>query len=253
MPRDPELHARILDAAEAVLGEAGPHFSMVAVAERSGVSRTTVYRRFPTQGALLEALVRDRGVARETVAHASTRSHVLDAFVDLVRVRPPWQVSVEAVAERAGVGVATVYRHFKDRAGLFDAFSRERTPRGFSARLTGDGTDVRGDLEKLAGAAMRFLIEHPALLSAIVAPDPEAEAVIRPQGASLRQALGGYLAQQRQAGRIQGDPRVLTRSLMGMVIAAIVFDPRASAHDPEGAAAALVDLFLDGCAVDGTT
>jgi AcrR family transcriptional regulator len=45
------------------------------------------------------------------------RDRILGATVDLVLEQGP-AVGMEAIARRAGVGVATVYRHFPDRASL---------------------------------------------------------------------------------------------------------------------------------------
>lgn len=53
-PRDVEVDRRITEAALEVLAEAGASaFSVAEVAERSGVAKTSIYRRFPTRDALL--------------------------------------------------------------------------------------------------------------------------------------------------------------------------------------------------------
>jgi len=50
-----------------------------------------------------------------------TRDRIVRAVADLVAVAHPASVSVPAVAERAGVGVATVYRYFPTKEALLDA------------------------------------------------------------------------------------------------------------------------------------
>ncbi|WP_242606939.1 TetR/AcrR family transcriptional regulator [Protofrankia symbiont of Coriaria ruscifolia] len=47
---------RVLSAASEVYGERGPAFTMEEIASRAGVGIGTVYRRFPTKGALLDAI-----------------------------------------------------------------------------------------------------------------------------------------------------------------------------------------------------
>ena len=52
-----------------------------------------------------------------------TRRRITEAAVDLHGTVGPARTSISAVAERAGVQRATVYRHFPDEAALFDACS----------------------------------------------------------------------------------------------------------------------------------
>ncbi len=57
--------------------------------------------------------------ARRTRADARrNRERLLGAAVDLVAEHGP-NVPMEAIARRAGVGIATLYRHFPDRPSLF--------------------------------------------------------------------------------------------------------------------------------------
>jgi len=52
---------------------------------------------------------------------AATRGRIVDAVSALVAEEHPAAVSVPAVAKRAGVGVATVYRYFPTKEVLLDA------------------------------------------------------------------------------------------------------------------------------------
>lgn len=51
------------------------------------------------------------------------RQRVLDAAISVYRARGP-ELEVREVAEEAGVGVGTVYRHFADREQLIDAIAQ---------------------------------------------------------------------------------------------------------------------------------
>src|SRR5688572_12799967 len=51
----------------------------------------------------------------------ATRTRIVRAVSDLVAHDHPAAISVPAVAERAGVGVATVYRYFPTKEALLDA------------------------------------------------------------------------------------------------------------------------------------
>ncbi|MEC9264894.1 MAG: TetR/AcrR family transcriptional regulator [Pseudomonadota bacterium] len=53
-PRDAATHQSILDAANQILSDAGYRgFSIEGVAAKAGVSKTSIYRRWPSKGALL--------------------------------------------------------------------------------------------------------------------------------------------------------------------------------------------------------
>ena len=54
-------------------------------------------------------------------ATEETRTRILEATVDLVTERLAADISLDSVAQRSGVSVQTVLRHFGSRAGLFGA------------------------------------------------------------------------------------------------------------------------------------
>lgn len=69
-PRDAATHRAILDAANGILAEQGYRgFSIEAVAARAGVSKASIYRRWPSKGALLVDLYM-AGLAVEEAADA---------------------------------------------------------------------------------------------------------------------------------------------------------------------------------------
>ena len=57
-PRSPEIDARLIAATLSLLREAGPEaVNIQAVAERSGVAKTTIYRRYSNRDAMLRAAI----------------------------------------------------------------------------------------------------------------------------------------------------------------------------------------------------
>ena len=64
-----------------------------------------------------------------------TRERILDALAARIRKDPAGPISVETVAEDAGVARSTVYAVFGSRAGLFDALARDVVRRAPYERL----------------------------------------------------------------------------------------------------------------------
>ena len=60
---------------------------------------------------------------RRAQLEAETRLRITEATVDLHGSVGPARTTISAVADRAGVQRATVYRHFPDEDALFDACS----------------------------------------------------------------------------------------------------------------------------------
>ena len=88
--------ARIVDAAEALHGTVGPAYATIsAIAERAGVTRTTVYRHFPDDEALFLACS-GQWLSRMTLPDPEA-----------------WQAVADPVA-RLRVGLADLYRYFRE-------------------------------------------------------------------------------------------------------------------------------------------
>jgi AcrR family transcriptional regulator len=129
---------------------------------------------------------------------AATRRRIIDAVSALVAEEHPATVSVPAVARRAGVGVATVYRYFPTKEALLDAAAREvvspeagRLPRSFDelegvmvaawSELARQLPLVRGQFASPVGRELhhrRWETKHAAMADALRAEglDPDSPA-----------------------------------------------------------------------------
>jgi len=88
---------------------------------------------------------------REAQAEA-TRTKILDALVDVL-AEGVETLSVPAVAERAGVSVGTVYRHFGDKSGMLDALvPHAQTRTGIEIDSTPESF---GDMREALGQVFR--------------------------------------------------------------------------------------------------
>ncbi|MBI5105659.1 MAG: TetR/AcrR family transcriptional regulator [Solirubrobacterales bacterium] len=92
-----------------------------------------------------------RMVARAQSA-AETGERILDAAVEAFWERPGEQVTLDEVAQRAGVAVQTVIRRFGGREGLFAAAAEREGDRVRRQRDEASAGDV--------GGAVRVLVDH---------------------------------------------------------------------------------------------
>jgi AcrR family transcriptional regulator len=91
---------RVLDAAEEVLGREGLAASMRTIAAAAGVGLGTIYRHFPTQESLYQAIIADR-MAR-LLAETEDDREFFDFFTRIVETATQKKVLADALAD-AGV------------------------------------------------------------------------------------------------------------------------------------------------------
>lgn len=184
------LSDQILDAAAScVLAFGVDRVTLAEIARRAGVSRPTVYRRFPDTQSILAALLTARivRVLDDTVNHGTGRASLVDRIVT-VAARVRHDEVIMAVLHSAP-DVAIVY--IAERLGtsqqiLIDALAGDLK---LAQEASTDHDRVRaGDPRQLA--TMCLLITQSAIQSAqMVEPILDADAL----AAELTHALNGYL------------------------------------------------------------
>jgi AcrR family transcriptional regulator len=173
--------------------------------------------------------VRRPGRPRSPEAHAA----ILRAALELAVEGGLRGLSMEAIAARAGVGKATIYRRWKTKEALF---AEAIGSIAFAPEVPDTGS-VRGDFEHVTGAALGRMAPEafrvlPRLL-ADAADDPELlealhAALLRPRRAALAEIL--RRAAERGELRADVDIDLVTDMLIGPLITRILIsggDPRA--------------------------
>lgn len=125
---------------------------------------------------------------------ARNRAAVLAAATELFAAHGAGAVSMDAIAERAGVGKPTLYRHFGDRAGLAHAVFEERERTFQEALIRGDAPLGPGTppAERIAAFLDGYLLLVETHLDVLLAAE-----TARP-GARFR--IGAYAAYRRLLG-----------------------------------------------------
>jgi AcrR family transcriptional regulator len=147
---------------------------------------------------------RKRGRPRSEAADRA----ILDAARDLLAERRPRDVSMEAIAERAGVGKATLYRRWRSREELALALLEELST---GALPVGDLGDTRAELlalvrqtiDVLSGTVMGPVVQ--GLASELIG-DPELRTTMQERVISVRRrAVRDVLERAVARGDVRAD------------------------------------------------
>jgi AcrR family transcriptional regulator len=133
------------------------------------------------------------------------RARVLEA-AESVFAAEGISAPVDLIAEKAGVGVGTLYRHFPTKEKLFEAILIDRI-----AEIAADAR-TRVDAEDPGAAFFGFLahlVEESAskrdLIQALLGAGVEIEVAAADAKRDLEAAVGQLLAVAQRAGAIRGD------------------------------------------------
>ena len=148
---------------------------------------------------------------------------------------------VREIAEKAGVGVGTVYRHFPQRSDLIAAvFRREIDACADAASLLAAEHEPFDALARWMNRYVDFVAAKRGLAAALHSGDPAYEALPLYFDQRLRPALQGLFATASAAGAIRtgAKPNELLRAVAGLCT---------TAHDvgPDYARS-MVGLLMDG-------
>lgn len=162
----------------------------------------------------------------------TNRARILDAAEEVFG-RGGASASTEDVARLAGVGIATVFRHFPTKAGLLDTvlarrFERMRERAGALAASQDPGRALFEMFTAIVSDAPGKIALAEAL-DEVAGGDDGAASQAERASAGLRQAVGVLLARAQEAGAVRADIELpeLYALLVGMSRSATVarFEP----------------------------
>lgn len=189
-------------------------------AAAAGVSRATFYRAFRSRDELLGAL--------ERPAEPDSRDRILRAALEMVGERGLPALSMDELADRAGVSRATLYRLFPGKAAVFAALVHTYTPLDLVVGVLKDREDeapeaVLPDVAQAiyqtvyAGGEDRTGLMR-ALFSEVTTLAPDTEEATRDAMANVVGTMAGYMVAQMSAGRLrQMHPLLAMQSFIGPI------------------------------------
>ncbi|GAA4663251.1 helix-turn-helix domain-containing protein [Amycolatopsis dongchuanensis] len=150
--------------------------------------------------------------------------------------------SMRAIAQEAGVGIATLYRHFPTREALVDAVYQDQV-----SRLTTGARELLARLDP--PAALRrwmdlfgdWIATKNGMLDTMLAMIESGELAHAHTRTELLAAIDGILDAGRASGQLRGDipAEDIAAALIGIFTAA-------GAPEHQAMAARLLDLLMDG-------
>lgn len=186
-------------------------------------------------------------ISSERADAQRNRAAILDVAAEVLAAEP--NASLSEVASRAGLGRATLYRHFASREALLAAIREEVLARAGSALATLDLTEasLREGLRQAANELVPIGVRFRILLAESVDEDPEFMAA---RGRTLL-PLAELLQRAVASGELAQGTDVLWA---GQVLAALLMTAVRAADsgvlDPAHAAEAVASTFCDGFAAD---
>ena len=225
---------------------------MADFAQAAGTSRSTFYRHFNSREALLEALA----VSPEPDA----RERILGAAVEMVGADGLSALSMDELADRAGVSRATVYRIFPGKSALLMALIQGYSPLDPVTRLLAKRSDeppavLMPELARTAYRAVYGAGENRAglvraLFFEVSGLRPETEEAAADAIRGVVGHLVMYVMGQMAQGRLrQMHPLLALQSFIGPILFHVLTRPlaeRVLRLDIEGEAAVtqLAEIWL---------
>lgn len=262
MSTNPEFHVPTDLVAAAIraahqCGRPVAEVPLSTLAERAGISRSTLLRRIGGSRRALDEAVRQAGV---DPGGQPVRERAIDAGAQLISERGLAGVTLESVAEAAHCSMASLQAIFGTRDRLFAAIYERYSPLTDLVSVFADPSatieqTVAGFYQAMAAGLTREPQVAPAMLADLLAsPHGPVARIFADYFPRAVSAVGGWLQQQVAAGAIRDIPiPLLMEQLIGPLLAHVLLRHAAGQAawdmpDLEHACAVFTATFLNAVA-----
>jgi AcrR family transcriptional regulator len=255
---DQDPRGRILTTARAVVAMKKSRATVDDFVQAAGISKTSFYRAFGSRAALLDAL----GMAPTPAA----RERILRLALDMVGTGGLAALSMDELADRAGVSRATLYRLFPGKPTLFTALVHAYTPLDPVIALVNERQDEPPEvvMPEVARAVYRTVAGGEedrtglmrALFAEVTSLAPDAEEATRDAIVNVVGALAGYVLAQMAAGRLRRmHPLLALQAFIGPIFFHLLTRKAAATvlgveMDEEQAVTELAEAWLRSMRID---
>lgn len=220
---------QIQTAAISLFHETGEDFTLDQLQKRTGLSRATLYRRIGSKESLLERLAAENLITPDPQAGIKTR--VFSAAKKVIANTGFIACTMEQIASEAGLGIATLYRHFGDKENLLTSFVDQLHPRlDIQSILSTQDISLEQDLRKVIAIALKFFGDNTELakiLYSLQTAEREYLTRIRKKTPSTLGHITRYLERHQKSGALRNDipARDLAIILNGLLMQFSLFAP----------------------------
>jgi AcrR family transcriptional regulator len=211
------LRERILAATRTHFAQGGEVPSLAEIAQAAGISRATLYRAFASREELLHAL--------DLEPEPESRDRLLAQALEMIGTEGLAALSMDALAEAAGVSRATAYRVFPGKAVLFREVVQTYAPFERVAALVEQLADQAPEkvMPQVAQVFVEQLVTRPGVfrtlgfeMSGESEETGEATAFVMVHGIG---SLVDYLQRQVQLGTVRPiAPVVALQAFLGPLV-----------------------------------
>jgi AcrR family transcriptional regulator len=257
-----ERREQILTAARELVAERGArtNVTLQAVAERTGITKVTLYRYFPSKEALFAEVA---ATLDEGTSLPDRRDQIITAALRLIPLHGFHGVTMERIAAEASVSPATLYWHFKNKGDLLLAIVERMIGRiDFTSVFPQTPIDdIEAFITAIAPRLIQVVEERISLMPIVMAEvstHPElAAAIYRNVYSQVWPVAMRFMEGQVQAGVFRpGHPLLRVQAFFGMLViyslARRNFGAFVDIPSPEQAAHEFADLFLHGVMTDAS-
>lgn len=230
-----------LAIARTLYAEKGPRFSLADIAEAANVSRPTIYKHLGNKDKILALL--------EGSEEMGIEARIMRGVLHVAQAQGFKAATIEAIAEAASVGPATIYRRFTDKEGLIRAFIERQTPRDKMPEFPPDAKgDFTAELAVIVTHMLGFMHENKTLVRLIFSGNEGDRAylkALRDDTNSTFARLNAFFSIHQDSGHISSgiSSELLTINLFGMIHAQAVLAPSGAILDIDASSASICLLF----------
>lgn len=249
------MQHKINTAAVTLFEQHGHDFTLDQLSQMAQTSRATLYRRIGSKDALLKNLAQKGLINFNHQSDIKTR--ILTATRTIVGKHGFINCTMDQIATEAGLGIATLYRHFAEKDKLLRAFTTElKSGMSLEKFELAQNLSTKDGLNTLIKTMLKFISDNKDIVKILFFGNPEERKYIteiRDASSSTFKQIAKHLHNLQTQNQIRADVKVedLVTSLMGLLIQFALTAPLNLDRklNIEADAKLITDMFCNGLLV----
>ena len=213
---------KITQAAITLFAQHGQDFTLDQLSQKAQTSRATLYRRIGSKQSLLNSLNQQDLINLNQ--QPDIKSRIMQATRKTVAEHGFINCTMEQIAAEAGLGIATLYRHYAEKENLLRVFTTQlKAGISYNNLELAAHLSVEDGINILAKTMLSFIHDNKDIVKILFFGNPNERKYIsdiRDASTSTFTLIAKYLHQLQAQNKIRTDIKVedLVASLMGQLI-----------------------------------